>query len=275
MNNPKKQPIGIFDSGIGGLTVYKEIRKNFPFEDIVYFGDTARVPYGPKSRSTIIDYSIQNTRFLMQFNAKIIVVACNTASAAAIPTLKKMFPVSIVDVINPGAFTAVQKTRNSRIGVTGTEGTIKSKAYEEAIKELQPAASIFSKSCPLFVSLVEEGWEDHEITELIVKEYLSEMIDNDIDTLVLGCTHYPILKHTIQKFMSNDVSLVDSAEAVASRLKDILPFPETETAGKDAFFVSDNEAKFKMIAERILGNDIKTLNKVKLGETWYLDSRNI
>ena len=275
MNKRQKQPIGIFDSGIGGLTVYKEIRKNFPYEDIVYFGDTARVPYGPKSKSTIIEYSIQNTRFLMQFNAKIIVVACNTASAAAIPTLKKMFPVSVVDVVNPGAFTAVRQTKNSRIGVTGTEGTINSKAYEVAIKEHQPAASIFSKSCPLFVSLVEEGWEDHEITGLIVKEYLSELTNNDIDTLVLGCTHYPILKKAIQKFVGNNVSLVDSAEAVASRLKDILPFPENEELGKDSFFVSDNEAKFKMIAERILGNQIETLNKVKLGETWYLDSRNI
>ncbi|MBT4333156.1 MAG: glutamate racemase, partial [Candidatus Cloacimonetes bacterium] len=168
-----KKPIGIFDSGVGGLTVFKEIRKRFPNEDIIYFGDTARVPYGPKSQSTVIDYSIQNARFLIQQGAKIIVIACNTSSATALSELQKSLPVPVLGVIEPGALSAVSTSVNKRIGVIGTEGTIRSKAYSSAISNLDDNCNVFSKPCPLLVPLAEEGWEDHDVTKLTIKEYLT------------------------------------------------------------------------------------------------------
>ncbi|MFC1887418.1 glutamate racemase [Candidatus Cloacimonadota bacterium] len=265
-----KRPIGIFDSGVGGLTVFKEIRKKFPYEDIVYFGDTARVPYGPKSKNTVIDYSIQNARFLTQCGAKIIVVACNTSSAVALEQLQRNFSVPVIGVIIPGAEAAVKATNNNRIGVIGTDGTIRSKAYFNAIRDLVSHAEIYSKACPLFVSLVEEGWEDHEVTELVIKEYLTSLLDKNIDTLVLGCTHYPILKQAIRKIVGNKLALVDSAEAIAEELKHTIPDLETEIMGSDKFFVSDNEEKFRQIASHILGSNIDSLMNVKLGESWYL-----
>ncbi|MEA1972573.1 MAG: glutamate racemase, partial [Candidatus Cloacimonadota bacterium] len=176
-----KRPIGIFDSGIGGLTVFKEIRKQFPSEDIIYFGDTARVPYGPKSSKTVIEYSIQNTRFLIQQNVKLIVIACNTSSSVAIPILTEMFDIPIIGVIIPGAQSAIEVTKNNKIGVIGTYGTIKSKSYINAIKEINPQTSIFSKACPLFVAIAEEGWEDHFATEVIAEEYLKNMREKNID----------------------------------------------------------------------------------------------
>jgi len=265
-----KQPIGIFDSGVGGLTVFKEIRKCFPYEDIVYFGDTARVPYGPKSKNTVIDYSIQNARFLTQYGAKIIVVACNTSSAVAVEHLKNNFSVPVIGVIVPGAIAAVAATSNNRIGVIGTDGTIRSKAYSKAISVLSPKAKIFSRSCPLFVSLVEEGWENHKVTELIIEEYLSSLLKNDIDTLVLGCTHYPILKPAIKKIIGAHIKLVDSAEVISTELNKILPAAEEYITGIDKFFVSDNENKFRKIASQILSRDTKSLMNVKLGESWYI-----
>lgn len=266
----KKQPIGIFDSGIGGLTVFKEIRRRFPYEDIVYFGDTARVPYGPKSKNTVIEYSVQNARFLLQLDAKIIVIACNTSSAVAVNVLKKMFSVPIIGVITPGAKAAVKTTQNGKIAVIGTEGTIRSGAYPAEISKQQRKLEIFSKACPLFVPLVEEGWENHRITKEIIKEYLSFLNEKNIDTLVLGCTHYPILKKSISEIVGSRVKLVDSAEAVAEELSELLPFPEKNGLGKDSFFVSDNEEKFRRLASRILDKNIKSLVKVKLGESWFL-----
>jgi len=265
-----KQPIGIFDSGVGGLTVFKEIRKCFPYEDIVYFGDTARVPYGPKSKNTVIDYSIQNARFLTQCGAKIIVVACNTSSAVAVEQLKNNFSVPVIGVIEPGAIAAVAATSNNKIGVIGTDGTIRSKAYSKAISALSPTSKIFSKSCPLFVSLVEEGWENHKVTELIIEEYLSSLLDNDIDTIVLGCTHYPILKSAIKKTIGSHIKLVDSAEVISAELNKILPAAEEDIIGTDKFFVSDNEEKFRKIASQILNRDTESLMNVKLGESWYI-----
>lgn len=267
----KKQAIGVFDSGVGGLTVFKEIRKAFPNEDIIYFGDTARVPYGPKSKNTVIDYSIQNARFLLQQGVKLIIIACNTSSAVALDILSNMFEIPILGVIEPGAQTAIQKTRNKRIGVIGTEGTVKSKAYSKVLKKLDPEVEIFSKACPLFVSLAEEGWINHQITELVVKEYLEELKKLDIDTLVLGCTHYPILKQVIQKVMGPDIVLVDSAHAILEDIKNSIEQSEYETPGKDLFFVSDNEEKFIKIAEDILNLTDFSLSKVKLGETWYIE----
>ena len=265
-----KRPIGIFDSGVGGLTVFKEIRKQFPKEDVVYFGDTARVPYGPKSYTTVSAYSIQNARFLLQRGAKIIVIACNTSSSVALKQLQVSLPVPVVGVIEPGAKSAVNTTRNGKIGIIGTEGTIRSKAYSHEISNLKKDCQVFSRACPLFVPLAEEGWEDHPVTTLTIKEYLKPLLDKEIDTLVLGCTHYPILKESIQKVVGNNIVLVDSAEAVTQQLYEILPDKENERTGEDHFFVSDNEDKFRQIASRILNTKISKLIKVNLGESWYL-----
>ncbi|MFC1898164.1 glutamate racemase [Candidatus Cloacimonadota bacterium] len=265
-----KQPIGIFDSGVGGLTVFKEVRKKFPNEDIVYFGDTARVPYGPKSSRTVIDYSIQNARFLLQCGAKIIVVACNTSSAVALQKLKEILPVPVIGVIIPGAVSVVKQSSQKRIGVIGTEGTIRSGAYADAIKELDADAKVFSKACPLFVSLAEEGWEDHSVTKLVIQEYLTPLLDKNIDSLVLGCTHYPILKKALADFVGENIKLVDSAEAVTEQLLKDLEKTDSDIPGKDQFFVSDNEDKFRLIASRILNKEIETLINVKLGESWYV-----
>ncbi len=268
--NLEKRPIGIFDSGVGGLTVFKEIRKKYPFEDIVYFGDTARVPYGPKSMNTVIQYSIQNARFLMQLGAKIIVIACNTSSAVALQKLKNILTVPVVGVIEPGAISAIKSSENGRIGIIGTEGTVRSKAYSKAIFRLNKKTKVYSKACPLFVPLAEEGWELHPVTKITVEEYLSPILQKKIDTLVLGCTHYPILKQPIQEVVGKNIKLVDSAEAVSEQLGNILPFPETSRAGEDHFYVSDNEEKFAVIASRILNKKIETLVKVDLGESWYI-----
>lgn len=267
----KKQAIGVFDSGVGGLTVFKEIRKHFVNEDIIYFGDTARVPYGPKSKQTVIDYSIQNARFLLQQGVKMIVIACNTSSSVALEILQNSFDIPILGVIDPGAQMAVSSSRNKRIGVIGTEGTIRSQAYSKAILSLDSEIKVFSKACPLFVSLAEEGWAKHKITELIIREYLTELKDRDIDTLVLGCTHYPILKGLIQEVMGRDVVLVDSAFSILSDIERNLNQEEDDQTGKDHFFVSDNEDKFKKIAEDILDISDFLLTKVKLGESWYIE----
>ncbi len=264
-----KQPIGIFDSGVGGLTVFKEIRKRFPNEDIVYFGDTARVPYGPKSPRTVVDFSIQNARFLIQSGAKIIIVACNTSSAVALEHLESILKVPVIGVIKPGARAAVSRTKSGKIGIIGTQGTIKSEAYTRAITELNPDIVVYGKSCPLFVPLVEEGWEDHSVAGMIIEEYLSPLLEKQIDVLVLGCTHYPILKDAISRITGNSIELIDSAEAVITDLEGIL---KTEKSpGKDFFYVSDNEEKFRLIASRILEKEIIELQRIKLGESWYID----
>jgi len=266
-----KRPIGIFDSGVGGLTVYKTIRAHFPEEDLIYFGDTARVPYGPKSPNTIIEYTLQNARFLLQQQIKILIVACNTSSSVALPNLHKITKIPIIDVIQPGAEQAVISSKNKRIGVIGTEGTIRSNAYTEAIKKLNKDTAVFSQACPLFVPLAEEGWLDSKITHDIAYEYLIELIDNDIDTLVLGCTHYPLLKGIIQDVVGSKVCLVDSAEAIAVYLSRLLPAEQDGIKGKDEFYVSDNENKFSQLAGRILGTQASYLKRVRLYESWFID----
>ena len=263
------KPIGIFDSGVGGLTVYKAIRAAFPSEDLIYFGDTARVPYGPKSHHTVIEYSVQNARFLLQKGIKALVVACNTASAVALPALRKLAEIPVIGVIEPGAQMAAQVSKNNKIGVIGTEGTIRSGAYTQAILALLPDAQVFSKACPLLVPLVEEGWLDHPVTSLVVNECLQEYKEKGIDTLVLGCTHYPLLKALFASEMGAGVSLVDSADAVAHHLKTILPPPETVRKGVDKFYVSDNEAKFHQLASRILGIEQLQLQRLRLFESWF------
>jgi glutamate racemase len=270
-----KKPIGIFDSGVGGLTVYKTIRAHFPEEDLIYFGDTARVPYGPKSPNTIIDYSLQNARFLLQNQIKILIVACNTSSSVALPALNKIVNIPMIDVIQPGSEQAILSTHNGRIGVIGTEGTIRSQAYTKAIKAMNKDAEVFSKACPLFVPLAEEGMHDNQIALDIAFEYLNELIQYDIDTLVLGCTHYPLLKAVIQKVMGNKVNLVDSADAIAVYLNRLLPSEQDGITGKDEFYVSDNEQKFSKIASRILGTEASYLKRVRLYESWFIDENKV
>ncbi|MFA7057575.1 MAG: glutamate racemase [Candidatus Cloacimonadales bacterium] len=266
----EKKSIGIFDSGVGGLTVFKSIREHFPHEDIIYFGDTARVPYGPKSKHTVINYSIQNTRFLLQQNIKVLIIACNTSSAVAIPYLQKMTNIPVLGVIIPGSEEAVSLSKSGNIGIIGTEGTINSNAYKTELLKLNPNLQIFSQPCPLFVSLVEEGWIDKKVTYDIISEYLSVFKENNIDTLILGCTHYPVLKDAINSFFAGKVNLVDSSEAI---IKHIEPFVgnSQQAKGKDLFYVSDNEAKFMKIANMILEKEITVLKKVTLGESWFVE----
>jgi glutamate racemase len=199
------------------------------------------------------------------------VVACNTSASVALQKLREILPIPIIGVIQPGAAHATSVTQNRKIGIIGTEGTIRSDAYSHAIKNIDPKIQVFSKACPLLVSLVEEGWEEHQISELIIREYLQDLQQQDIDTLVLGCTHYPILKKAIGKIVGKNIKLVDSAEAVAANLKEMLPNPETETAGSNKFYVSDNEDKFRQIATRILNREIEPLHRVTLGESWFVE----
>jgi glutamate racemase len=265
-----RSPIGIFDSGIGGLTVVKRLAANLPRENIIYFGDTARVPYGSKSNSTVVEYSIQNTKFLLSKNVKAVIVACNTASSIAIPDLKKQFNIPIIGMIEPGAKMALQKTKNKKIGVIGTRATTGNLAYSSEIKRIDDTANVVEKPCPLFVPLAEEGWTEHKATYEIAEEYLKELRENEIDTLVLGCTHYPILTNIIQKVIGQNVSLIDSGVASAELIKkelqnlDLLTdFPE---AGRQEFYVSDIQVKFKEVAELFLGKEIEHVHKVDLEE---------
>lgn len=266
MNNTK--PIGIFDSGIGGLTVAKRLSLTLPQENIIYFGDTARVPYGSKSNSTVIDYSIQDTNFLISKNVKAVVVACNTASSVAIPKLKKQFDLPIIGMIEPGAAMAIENSVNKRIGVIGTRSTISNKAYSREIKSIDPSVDVYEKACPLFVPLAEEGWIKHKATFKIAEEYLLELKDLDVDTLVLGCTHYPILYEVIQEIMGDNVTLIDSGVAAARVVKDEIKKTDLENEsgenGVSKFYVSDIPMTFKNIAELFLGKPITDIKKVNL-----------
>ena len=266
----EQRAIGIFDSGVGGLTVFKSIREYFPYENIIYFGDTARVPYGPKSKQTVINYSIQNTRFLLQQNIKLLIIACNTSSAVAIPYLQKMTDIPVIGVIKPGAEEANLLTKSGRVGIIGTEGTINSNAYKNELLKLNNKLEIFSQACPLFVSLVEEGWIDKDVTRMIIKEYLSFFKEKNIDTLILGCTHYPVLKQGINEFFSGKVNLVDSSQAIIKHINQYVKGASTQP-GIDLFYVSDNESKFVKIADMILDKKVTNLKKVNLGESWFID----
>lgn len=260
--------VGVFDSGIGGLTVVKEIMRILPNEDIVYFGDTARVPYGSKSTETITKFSFQNTRFLMSMNVKAIVVACNTASALSLERLQSEFDIPIIGVIEPGADMAVSTTLNNRIGIIGTEGTIGSRAYERAIKKLKPEAELFAYPCPLFVPIVEEGWADTNVSMLIAQEYLKPLKGLNIDTLVMGCTHYPLLTKTVGEVMGDKVKLVNPALATALKLKEILIGCGIENSEKREanykYYVSDNPDRFLKVGERFLNTEIRKIIKVDI-----------
>jgi glutamate racemase len=264
----KEKPIGVFDSGIGGLTVVKRLFSTLPKENIVYFGDTARVPYGSKSNSTVVEYSIQDTNFLLSKNVKAVVVACNTASSIAIDELRKRFDVPVIGMIDPGSSMAVRETRNNKIGVIGTRATVSNRAYSTAIKMINSEIEVIEKACPLFVPVAEEGWVNHIATYEIAEEYLKELREKGIDTLVLGCTHYPILAEVIQKVIGIEVKLIDSgiasSEIVRNELSRIGLETNSAVPGHASFYVSDIPTTFKQVAELFLGQPVEEVIKVDI-----------
>ena len=266
-------PIGVFDSGVGGLTVAREIIRQLPNERIVYFGDTARVPYGSKSKDTVKRYSKQIVRFLLTQNVKAIVVACNTASAFALEELSSELDIPIIGVIKPGAKAAVENTKTKRIGVIGTEGTIRSAIYSEVIHEYDKEAIVLGKPCPLFVPLVEEGWLHDTVTDEVAYRYLNEFKDRDIDTLIMGCTHYPLIRSTIMKTMGENVFLVNPAYETANSLKRLLdeknissPEDLIPKSNMYKFYVSDAPRKFVEFANSIMPVEVETAEQINIEE---------
>jgi len=264
-----RAPIGIFDSGIGGLTVARAIYDRLPHESTIYFGDTARVPYGPKSPDTVRRYSLEILHWLLGQGVKAVVIACNTSTAHALEALQAASPVPVIGVIDPGARAAVSAMRHGPIGVIGTAGTIASNAYARAIQRAQPGARVEQKACPLFVPLVEEGWFDHPAAGLIAAEYLEPMKRAQVDVLVLGCTHYPLLKPLLQRTLGQDTRLIDSGEETAASVQAAL-----RSSGLDApsdatpqhrFVVSDDEARFRQVGSRFIGERLAAAEVVPLG----------
>lgn len=267
MTNPA--PIGVFDSGIGGLTVAHEVIRQLPHESIVYFGDTARVPYGPKSPETVRRYSREIASFLQDQGVKSIVIACNTATAHALGVLRDEMDMPVIGVVEPGARAAVAATRSGHVGVIGTAGTIKSGAYERAIRELAPEIRVTPRACPLFVPMVEEGWTDHEATRLVAREYLEPMAAAEIDTLVLGCTHYPLLKPLLHDVLGPSVRLIDSAEETAAETARTLAGaglgadPRADPSYR--FIASDDPLQFLQLGQRFLGGTMEGVEIRTLG----------
>ena len=266
-------PIGVFDSGVGGLTVAREIMRQMPNEKIIYFGDTARVPYGAKSKETVTRFSKQIVRFLKTFDVKTIVVACNTASAYALEDLEKECDIPIIGVVEPAAKVATEVTRNGKIGVIETEATISSRIYNEYITEINKDVTIYGKACPLFVPLIEEGLWIDPVTDEIAKRYLTELIDLDIDTLILGCTHYPLIRSTLGRIIGEDVTLVNPAYETAIELKELLQEKgllneHHPSLGENQyqFYVSDTAEKFKIFANSIIKYGILSAKKVNIEE---------
>jgi glutamate racemase len=263
-----ERPIGIFDSGIGGLTVAREIIRQLPDEDVVYVGDTARVPYGPKSPETVQRYSREIAGFLLEQGVKLVVIACNTATAHALETLRAELPVPVIGVVEPGARAAVAATRSRRVGVIGTAGTVRSGAYESAIRRLAPDAVVISQPCPLFVPLVEEGWTDHEAARLVAFEYLAPFASAGVDSLVLGCTHYPLLKRLIGETIGRHVRLIDSAEETAGEVRRTLADAAlAAAAGRTPvrrFYATDDAAQMLRLGQRFLGGTIERVETLAL-----------
>ncbi len=261
-------PIGVFDSGLGGLTVVKAIRNVLPIESIIYFGDTARVPYGNKSPELIKEYSLQIADFLLEQGAKIIVVACNTATALALDTLQDKLDIPIMGVVMPGVNSALKLSQNNRIGVIGTISTISSGVYETELKTINQSVEVTSSACPLFVPLAEEGWLNEQATKLIAKKYLETINRANVDTLILGCTHYPLLKEVIQESVSTKMKLVDSAQAMAIVTAELLTngglLNDQGAKGDLKLFVSDLPARFEAVASRFLGEKISNVEKIQL-----------
>ncbi len=269
----RNAPVGVFDSGVGGLTVAREIMRQIPDERIIYFGDTARLPYGSKSRDTVIRYSRQIIRFLRTMEVKAIVIACNTASSYALEVVQSETDIPVIGVINAGARTAVSATRNKKIGVIGTEGTIGSGIYTEVMRKMRPDIEVFAKSCPLFVPLVEEGLLHDSVTDEIASRYLSELKGKYIDTLVLGCTHYPLLRSTLRRLLGEEVILVNPAYETAVELRELLMHQnlnrqkdEADNKEKYQFFVSDLAEKFTSFATAILPGEVKETRKINIEE---------
>jgi len=258
------RPIGVFDSGIGGLTVVRALMERLPYENIVYFGDTARVPYGVKSVETIAHFTTQIAQFLLEKDVKMLVIACNTMAAVAAQVVKDLSPVPVLDVIDAGAVSA---RGGKKIGVIGTPTTINSNAYARAIHDYAPDSRIHSQACALFVPLVEEGWLDHEVTRLTAEDYLKPLMAEHIDTLVLGCTHYPLLKPLLRQVVGDEVALVDSAEAMAEQVAQLLAEKHLANPGpaqpRYDFYVTDVPLRFQTIGERFLGRTLNNVHVVK------------
>jgi glutamate racemase len=263
-------PIGIFDSGLGGLTVLKEIRAQLPGENLIYLGDTARVPYGPKSPETVTRFALEAALFLLRQGVKVLVVACNTSSAMALEILRATLRVPVIGVIEPGIRAAVATAKTGRIGVIGTLGTVSSEVYQKGIQEMLPGAEIHAVACPLFVPLVEEGWVDHPVTKMVAQEYLGPLRAAEVDTLVLGCTHYPVLKGVIGEAMGPGTRLVDSAEEVAAEAGRVLS--EADLLSQDStkpdirFYATDVPERMGSEGERIWGTRISRVTRVEVDE---------
>jgi glutamate racemase len=262
-------PVGIFDSGIGGLTVARAIFDRLPQESTIYFGDTARVPYGPKSPETVTRYSLEILHWLLGQGVKAVVIACNTSTAHALRALQEATPVPVLGVIKPGARAAIAAGNGGPIGVIGTAGTVASGAYTRAIQALAPGVPVIQRACPLFVPFVEEGWFDHPATEMVALDYLRELREACIRSLVLGCTHYPLLKPLLQRVMGPEVKLIDSGEATASALETILTEKSLaaprSAEGRHRFIVSDDEARFRQVGSRFIGERLGKAEVVALG----------
>jgi glutamate racemase len=258
--------IGVFDSGIGGLTVLHAIIEALPRESTVYLGDTARAPYGTKSVETVLRYSIENSEFLVEKGVKLVVVACNTSTAVALGPLSERLKVPVIGVIEPGVLRAIKSTKNNKVGVIGTEATIHSGAYTRALKAAKPDIEVYSRACPLFVPLVEEGWTDNGVVEMTVKAYLGSLKQSGIDTLILGCTHYPLLKKAIRSYLGSGVRLVDSAEETAKEVESALKknlLAKKTGRGAHSFFVTDAPDRFIKVGRRFLGEKVESAVRIE------------
>jgi len=262
----KDSAIGVFDSGIGGLTVLQKIIELLPKENTIYLGDTARAPYGTKSVETVLRYSFENSEFLVEKGVKLLVVACNTSTAIALDRLRSSLEVPVIGVIEPGATKALDVTKNKKIGVIGTEATIQSGAYTKALRAKDLKVEVYSRACPLFVPLVEEGWTDNAVVEMTVKVYLGSLKQSGIDTLILGCTHYPLLKKTVRKFLGDTVCLVDSAEEIAKEVGSVLKkdsLARKNGGGSHSFFVTDAPDRFVKVGQRFLGEKVESAVRIE------------
>ena len=270
MMDKKTAPVGVFDSGVGGLTVAREISRQLPDENIVYFGDTARVPYGSKSQNTIIRFSEQIIRFLKTKEVKVIVIACNTASALALDAVKDEFDIPILGVVIPGARAAVEATKNGKVGVVGTEATVQSGMYTKVIQGMNPEITVIEKACPLFVPLVEEGFKEHQVTAEVIEYYLESMRSTDIDAMILGCTHYPLLRSKIRAYMGDKIQIVNPAYETAMDLKRLLDEKDMANDGTEgqhsnySFYVSDAAEKFRKFANTVMPFDVPITNVVNI-----------
>lgn len=274
-----KRAVGVFDSGVGGLTVLRALQQRLPAEQLLYLGDTARVPYGTKSAPRVVRYALEAAQFLVEKGVKLLVVACNTASAVALPALQRCLQVPVVGVIEPGAAAAIDATHNHRIGVIGTEGTMQSGAYQTALQRLSPQSHVVGAACPLFVPLAEEGWHEHDVARLAAREYLQPLLAANIDTLVLGCTHYPLLKGTLTQLLANPVRLVDSAEATAQAVAEILWAhnyqcePAVSKPEGPRFYVTDVPDRFARVGSIFLGYELPQVVQVTLPEAAPLEAQ--